>query len=710
MKTLTTSIKNILTGYAKIYFSDKWYVGLLFFAATCIVPLQGLAGFLGMIFSNLFAKLINLPEEHIREGYYAYNGLLTALALGLTYSFNTAFILMLLLSSAIGVLIAAVARNISDRYLFIPVLSLPFVLTTWLVIAAGQKFSFLVYSTSSYQVTTLNGVFPEYIEYVLRSLGAAFFQLNIPAGILVAAGLLIFSRQAFILAVCGIISGTLFYTALGGSLKDLQHSWIGFNFALTAIAAGGMFVVPSAGSFLLALFAAATSALIAAGASFLFAPLGMPLLAFPFIASTLFLLYALKIRHSNNSLTTILYPRATPEENLKAVKLSKSRYIRSDIPAFELPLSGAWTVTQGVNGSVTHKGLWSHAWDFELFDSDNRKFRTDGGTKEDFYAWDMPVFAPADGKVVKVIAHLEDNRIGMTDEKNNWGNTIVIWHYGSVYTSLSHLKKDSVLVKEGELITKGQPLAKVGNSGRSPVPHVHFQVQYSFQVGAPTAFSEILNYLCITGGTSRYITHGVPQEGDTIQALEHNRALHDCASFPLGRQWVFEVAGEGRKHLETWETEIDFSGSRYLVCREKKARLKIYTDPKVFMLLEYEGADDSALFWLYAALPRMPFSVNGITWEDELPGELFHNSVVRELFNLLEPYYPITKIITKSRFIETDTDIRVHTVISQKGLFTAGRADKLELETTFFCPVGLTSIAVTRDGKRILTITQRLET
>jgi biotin carboxyl carrier protein len=79
------------------------------------------------------------------------------------------------------------------------------------------------------------------------------------------------------------------------------------------------------------------------------------------------------------------------------------------------------------------------------------------------------VRAPADGVV------LESRRYGA------WGQLVVIVHQLTtgqrVLSLLAHLQPGSVLVHAGDRVTAGQPLARVGSSGRSTGPHLHFELR-----------------------------------------------------------------------------------------------------------------------------------------------------------------------------------------------------------------------------------------
>jgi murein DD-endopeptidase MepM/ murein hydrolase activator NlpD len=73
-----------------------------------------------------------------------------------------------------------------------------------------------------------------------------------------------------------------------------------------------------------------------------------------------------------------------------------------------------------------------------------------------------PIMAAAGGMVVNVEVH------------PGYGNLVEIEHGNGLITRYAHTSK--VLVKQGDLVKRGQQVALVGNSGRSTGPHLHFEV------------------------------------------------------------------------------------------------------------------------------------------------------------------------------------------------------------------------------------------
>ncbi|MCW8949513.1 MAG: peptidoglycan DD-metalloendopeptidase family protein [Sedimenticola sp.] len=59
-------------------------------------------------------------------------------------------------------------------------------------------------------------------------------------------------------------------------------------------------------------------------------------------------------------------------------------------------------------------------------------------------------------------------------KKSGFGQLVELTHSDGYVTRYGHNSK--ILVKVGDLVTKGQPIALMGSSGRSTGPHVHFEI------------------------------------------------------------------------------------------------------------------------------------------------------------------------------------------------------------------------------------------
>jgi murein DD-endopeptidase MepM/ murein hydrolase activator NlpD len=80
-------------------------------------------------------------------------------------------------------------------------------------------------------------------------------------------------------------------------------------------------------------------------------------------------------------------------------------------------------------------------------------------------------FATAQGTQVMAAAA---GLVTWSRERFGYGNTVEINHGNGYVTRYAHNQK--LLVDEGQIVQKGQPISLVGSTGRSTGPHLHFEV------------------------------------------------------------------------------------------------------------------------------------------------------------------------------------------------------------------------------------------
>ncbi|WGX75573.1 peptidoglycan DD-metalloendopeptidase family protein [Paraclostridium bifermentans] len=73
--------------------------------------------------------------------------------------------------------------------------------------------------------------------------------------------------------------------------------------------------------------------------------------------------------------------------------------------------------------------------------------------------------------------------VSFSGVQNGYGNVVAIKHFDGKTSIYGHNSKN--IVNEGDLVYKGQPIAKVGSTGRSTGNHVHFEVTINGELKNP---------------------------------------------------------------------------------------------------------------------------------------------------------------------------------------------------------------------------------
>jgi murein DD-endopeptidase MepM/ murein hydrolase activator NlpD len=78
--------------------------------------------------------------------------------------------------------------------------------------------------------------------------------------------------------------------------------------------------------------------------------------------------------------------------------------------------------------------------------------------------------------------------VSFVGTKSGYGNVVEVTHANGLVTRYAHLS--GFLSEEGQAVNTGTPIAKVGSTGRSTGPHVHFEVRKADNAINPKAFIE----------------------------------------------------------------------------------------------------------------------------------------------------------------------------------------------------------------------------
>lgn len=620
-------VEAILTSYSQIFFTENKILAVLLLVVSFIDWWTGLSGLIAVLTAVLLSRVFGYSEILTRKGFYSFNALLVGLGIGTYFLPGIEVLLLIVVGGTIAFFSTVVLMGFFAKYK-LPFLSIPFLLAMWLLLLAFPSFSSIALNMETLYpsnmffklggnalviiIDGLNNLFIDtgFDTYFL-SLGAIFFQFNILAGVLISIGLLIHSRVNFLLSLVGFFVAYWLYSFLGMYTGSLNYTYYGFNFILSTIAIGGYFLIPSRESFLWSLLLIPVLVVTTIGSDKLFIYFELSAFSLPFNMIIIGVLYAIKIRYDQTKSPILtLVQQKNPETNAYLYDSQPAKKYAAFITPIRLPFMGKWTVNQGHEGEYTHKDFFKFAWDFIIRDTVSEKeFGGDGFLTSDYYCFNKPVVAPALGTVVAVVNTIEDNDIGITNTLQNWGNTVVIKHEDYLYSKMSHLKKGSVEVSIGDVVVEGQNIAKCGNSGRSPYPHLHFQLQSTPKIGAQTIFWPLSEYLVGNELKLNFVQKGIPKVQETLSNITTSTILQAAFKWNPGDKFILsKINEEGVESLFSVRNEIDIYNQSYLYCLQTNAKLYYINNGKTFSALNYVGSKNSALFYFYKSFYKVVLS------------------------------------------------------------------------------------------------------
>lgn len=219
----------------------------------------------------------------------------------------------------------------------------------------------------------------------------------------------------------------------------------------------------------------------------------------------------------------------------------------------DFPLRGEWVSPNTPGKKVPSHGTdmlgQRYAYDFvrtdpaakgmRFYRPSTLRYLLLGVSLQECFGWGQPIYSPVSGTVVDaqdgwpernpvhlardlaiVLKHaLTFDLRRATTLQPLVGNYIIIASADG-YAFLAHAQAGSLLVSPGDQVSVGQPLARVGHSGNTTAPHLHFHLMDDRNLtqaqGIPCCFRE---YEVYRAGAWLSVRNGIPGDTDRMRKL-----------------------------------------------------------------------------------------------------------------------------------------------------------------------------------------------
>ncbi|MEX5215419.1 MAG: urea transporter [Nitrospiraceae bacterium] len=139
--TASSVVEGLFNGIAQVFFQESMVTGILFVAGLFIGSrAAGAAALLGSLSGVLVAWGMGAAEPAIRSGAFGFNSVLVAVALGTVFFMPGSVSVAYALVATIATPFVFAAVSAALQPLGMPALTLPFVLVTWVLLFASERF------------------------------------------------------------------------------------------------------------------------------------------------------------------------------------------------------------------------------------------------------------------------------------------------------------------------------------------------------------------------------------------------------------------------------------------------------------------------------------------------------------------------------------------------------------------------------------------
>jgi murein DD-endopeptidase MepM/ murein hydrolase activator NlpD len=224
--------------------------------------------------------------------------------------------------------------------------------------------------------------------------------------------------------------------------------------------------------------------------------------------------------------------------------------------AVDFPLRGEWYAVRSPGSRIPSHGTdvlaQRYAFDLQRLGPGRRphpagwaRTLVAGVPLRECYGWGESVHAVLDGVVAAAVDGVPERewlhparefwhaaRAGVTfrptagNAQQLVGNHVIV-RSGAVYAVYAHLVPGSVAVEEGQDVGRGEVLGRVGSSGNSTAPHLHFQLMDDADPlvahAVPAVFT---SYQVWHDGQWGLVHNAAPTTSERIRVIDGGAELH----------------------------------------------------------------------------------------------------------------------------------------------------------------------------------------
>lgn len=284
-----------LKGISQVLLIDNAISGLLIILGIMIYsPFLGSIAFLSSLFGTIIAVILGGNKEDLHKGLFGFNPTLTGTAA--MFLVDSPFNWVIALIAALLSSIVFLVLNHSIKNKNIPVLTLPFILTIWLMqLAAYHLNIFHVNPDFIAESRTLFTFHPQdmpnFLLVLIKGISEVFLIDSLWAGLLILMALFWAGWRYGVYTAMGTFAALLTAHFLGINTETIELGLFNFNAILAIISVGLTFDIKQRKFPVIGIIAAMTSVIVTAGVNILVFPLGLSALTLPFILTTWILLF-----------------------------------------------------------------------------------------------------------------------------------------------------------------------------------------------------------------------------------------------------------------------------------------------------------------------------------------------------------------------------------------------------------------------------------